>query len=564
VAEEVTILGGYRFVHALVREVLYDGLGANARVGLHRRVAEGLESLYAQDPEPHLAELAHHFLLAAPGGDLARAMDYTTRAGDRAMAQLAFEEAVRHYRRSLATLARREPPEPAARRDLLIELGAALRKAGDPVAAKEAFRDAAELSRRLGDAEKQAEATLGFAGRYWTTGVVDESVIELLEDALAAIGDADTLLRAALLARLATEVYYAPPRGRAEKLSTEAVEITRRLGDKRALASVLDARLGATWGPDNLDERTRLSEEVVELAEQAGDKETALRVQAFHVSCLLEAGDMQATDAELQAARQRAEYLRQPRYLWHINGLRALRALMSGRLEDGQRLIEETLEYGRHADERIARHLYAIQMTTLRYAQARLDELEQTMRAFVDQYPHLHGWRSTLGLLYAELGETDKARTELETVGAGGWTDLPRDSAWLLTIARGADTSALIGDRATAAVLYDLLLPFGTRNVTLGRVASITIGSASRHLGQLATTLGRLDEAADHFEAALEMNGRTGARPWLGLTATDYARMLRARGAGGDRERADELTAHALELASQHGLAIVEQHARGG
>jgi tetratricopeptide (TPR) repeat protein len=95
-------------------------------------------------------------------------------------------------------------------------------------------------------------------------------------------------------------------------------------------------------------------------------------------------------------------------------------------------------------------------------------------------------------------------------------------------------------------------------------VASITIGSASRHLGQLATTLGRLDEAADHFEAALEMNGRTGARPWLGLTATDYARMLRARGAGGDRERADELTAHALELASQHGLAIVEQHARGG
>jgi len=562
VAEEVTVLGGYRFVHALVREVLYDGLGSTARVELHRRVAEGLESLYAQDPEPHLAELAHHFLLAAPGGDLERAMDYTTRAGDRAMAQLAFEEAVRHYRRSLATLERRERSEPAARRDLLIELGAALRKAGDPVAAKEAFHDAAALSRRLGEPEKQAEAALGFAGRYWTTGVVDESVIELLEDALNALGDDDSLLRAALLARLATEVYYAPPRGRADSLSSEAVEITRRIGDDRALASVLDARLGATWGPDNLEERTRLSEEVVELAEQAGDKETALRVRAFHVSCLLEAGDMQAADAELQAARQRAEYLTQPRYLWHVTMLRALRCLMSGRLEDGERLMEDALEFGRHADERIARHLYAIQLTTLRYAQGRLEELEETMRAFVDQYPHLHGWRSTLALLYAELGRNAEARTEFETVGAGGWTDLPRDSAWLLTVCRAADTCSRLGDSAAAAVLYDLLLPFGERNVVLGRVASITIGSASRHLGQLATALGRLDEAAGHFDSAIAMNGRTGARPWLGLTACDYSRMLRARAGPGDAERADELAEHALELAAQHDLVIVEKHAR--
>jgi tetratricopeptide (TPR) repeat protein len=301
---------------------------------------------------------------------------------------------------------------------------------------------------------------------------------------------------------------------------------------------------------------------VVELAEQTGDKETALRVRAFHVSCLLEAGDMAGSDAELHAARQRAEYMRQPRYLWHVTGLRALRSLMSGRLEDGERLMEEALEFGRRADERIARHLYAIQLTTLRYAQARLEELEETMRAFVDQYPHLHGWRSTLGLLYAELGRSAKARTEFETVGAGGWTDLPRDSAWLLTICRAADTCSRLGDRASAAVLYDLLLPFGSRNVVLGRVASITIGSASRHLGQLATTLGRLDEAADHFEAALEMNGRTGARPWLGLTACDYAAMLRDRDGSGDAERAAELVEHALELAEQHGLAIVEKHAR--
>lgn len=564
VAEVVTTLGQYRFVHALVREVLYDSLGSTARVELHRQAAEGLEALYANDPEPHLAELAHHFLLAIPGGDLERAIDYTGRAGDRAMALLAFEEAVRHYRRALDALQRRASAAPAVRRDLLLELGAALRKAGDPVEAKEAFRNAAGLSRRLGEPEKQAQATLGFAGRYWTTGVVDEAVIAMLEDALAALGDEDTLLRAALLARLATEVYYAPPRARAEELSNQAVEITRRIGDDAALATVLDARLGATWGPDNLEERLGVSEEVVNRAERAGDKETGLRVRAFHVSCLLEAGEISRSDAELEAARQRAEYLRQPRYLWHVTGLRALRALMAGRLEDGERLMEEALESGRHADERIARHLYAIQLTTLRYEQGRLEELEKTMRAFVDQYPHLHGWRSTLALLYAELGLEAKARAEFEAVGEGGWAALPRDSAWLLTTCRAADTCAMVGDPEGAATLYELLQPYARRNVVLGRVASISIGSASRHLGQLATTLQRFDEAAAHFDVAVEMNRRMGARPWLALTECDYASMLRARGAEGDRERADALVADALEMSEQFGLGIAEKHARGG
>jgi len=562
VAEVVTVLGRYRFVHALVRELLYDGLGSSAKVELHRRAAEGLESLYADDPEPHLAELAHHFLLAAPGGDLERAIDYTARAGDRAMALLAFEEAVRHYRRALDALERRESPDPAARRDLLLELGAALRKAGDPVEAKAAFRDAVDLSRRLGEAQKQAQATLGFAGRYWTTGVVDESVIAMLEDALAALGDDDSLLRAALLARLATEVYYSPPRERAEALSAEAVEIARRIGDDGPLAAVLDARLGATWAPDNLDERLRLSEEVVQLAERTGDKETALRVRAFHVTCLLEAGDVASSDAELEAARQRAEYLRQPRYLWHVTGLRALRALMAGRLADAESLMEEALEAGRHADERIARHLYGIQLTTLRYAQGRLEELEPIISAFVDRYPHLHGWRSTLALLYAELGRQGRAEAELEMVGAGGWVELPRDSAWLLTLCRAADARSRLGAAEGVETLYELLVPYRSRNVVLGRVASMAIGSAARHLGQLATTLSRFDEAAQHFEAALDMNRRMGARPWLGLTECDYARMLRVRDRGHDRRRAGELVQHALQTADELGLGLLEKHAR--
>ena len=49
------------------RETLYEEIPAAHRARLHRRVAEVLEALYAIDPEPHRAEVAHHRALAEQG-----------------------------------------------------------------------------------------------------------------------------------------------------------------------------------------------------------------------------------------------------------------------------------------------------------------------------------------------------------------------------------------------------------------------------------------------------------------------------------------------------------------
>jgi hypothetical protein len=48
-----------------------------------------------------------------------------------------------------------------------------------------------------------------------------------------------------------------------------------------------------------------------------------------------------------------------------------------------------------------------------------------------------------------------------------------------------------------------------------------------------------------------------GARPWLAHTQYDYARMLLARGAAGDRERAEELLASATALAQALGMTAL-------
>ena len=57
----------------------------------------------------------------------------------------------------------------------------------------------------------------------------------------------------------------------------------------------------------------------------------------------------------------------------------------------------------------------------------------------------------------------------------------------------------------------------------------VGLGPVARYLGICAATTGRWDEAAAHFEDAMAMNERLGARPLLAHTQAHYGRMLHAR-----------------------------------
>ena len=81
IAEVPDAVGLYSFCHALIRETLYDDLSRTRRVHLHREIGLALESQCGDDPGLRLGELSYHFLQAAPGGDLERAMLYATRRG---------------------------------------------------------------------------------------------------------------------------------------------------------------------------------------------------------------------------------------------------------------------------------------------------------------------------------------------------------------------------------------------------------------------------------------------------------------------------------------------------
>ena len=160
----------------------------------------------------------------------------------------------------------------------------------------------------------------------------------------------------------------------------------------------------------------------------------------------------------------------------------------------------------------------------------------------------------------AALGYEAESREALEALAADGFASLPFDEEWLVGVGRIAEAAAILGEARGMTVLYERLLPYG------GRLAvsypEISTGSVARHLGLLAATMERFDEAEGHFEHALEVNARIGARPWLAYTQQDYARMLVARNGSGDAERAETLVRQARTGFDELGMPHLPSRAR--
>ena len=115
----------YTFKHALIQDTAYGSLLKSVRRRLHGRIAQALEKEFPHRVEAEPELVAYHLTEA---GEEERSIGYWQRAGERANAHVAHEEAIQHLRRGLALL---EHLDEGADRDqrelgLYVELGQAL------------------------------------------------------------------------------------------------------------------------------------------------------------------------------------------------------------------------------------------------------------------------------------------------------------------------------------------------------------------------------------------------------------------------------------------------------
>ncbi|MEW6473927.1 MAG: BTAD domain-containing putative transcriptional regulator [Actinomycetota bacterium] len=546
-----------RFAHALVRATLYDGLTVARRLTLHRRVAEAIEAAHAADLGEHLPALAHHYARAAEGAaDIARAVDYAVRAGDRALAQLANDEAVGYYQQALGLLEVTAGPGDDRRRlELLIALGEAQRRAGDP-AHRDTLLEAGRLAARLGNADAVARAALANQrGMFSRFGGVDTDRVVAFEEALAAIGPADTAVRARLLGSLASELYWANDLRRHE-VGREALAIARRLGDAVTLAETIARVWLPIWDPAGAAERAALADELEGLASETRDPVVGFQAGFAVFLTNLQLAHIERATAGMQRCRQVAEQLGQPVLRWLAAMEEAHHTGLTGHPEEARRLVGEARRLGEAAGQPDSGVYHDGSIACIAGPlQGRFDEalaLAAARRSLVV-------FRAGKAWFATEMGHLDEARTIVDELRADNFALVPRNHNWFQTLGFLSRAAVLLGDRQAMADLYDLLLP---NRSELTVTISFSLWPVAHELGLLASGLGHFDDAERHFADATEIESRIGARSLAAHTQLEWGRMLLVRGQPADAERARTLLVEAAATARDLGLGKVERDTR--
>jgi DNA-binding CsgD family transcriptional regulator len=553
---EETAEGHYQFTHNLIRMTLYDELRTARRRSLHRAVGKAIEALHRADGDGFLPELARHFQVA---GDTGRAIDYATRAGRRAEALLAFEDAVDFFQAAIDALEQQAEPNGAVRCQLLLLLGEAQRKANVFQGALETFRNAAELAAASGESELYARAALAYEQATWRSLIpMDPKPGVLLKRALEQLSEAQAAIRTQVISALARALLYDGAEAEAKLQGQRAIAMVRQLDDPGVQAACYHSLIDVVGGQGS-DESLRFAADAVVAAHRAGNLEMAYLSHGWRFISFMEGGEIGLAEVELEAAARLDARLRQRTYAFAILLNRIMLALMRGEFAETERLIVRAmaLHRGMPANE----EMLSVLIFSLRREQGRLAELRPVLSAFLGQSAAASVWQPGLALLYLEVDRRDAARIEFEHMAGGNFSAVQRDGRWSLSMVYLCEVCVALGDTVRAGELYALLVSHAGRNIVGGRL--VCFGSADRFLGLLCATMSRWPEAERHFEAALAMNQKIGAHAPLAHTRHDYAAMLLARDLPGDRERAAALLQLSLESARASGMCRLEERATG-
>jgi hypothetical protein len=178
----------YDFSHDLLRETAYAAISPPRRWLLHRRIAQGLELLHAEDIDAVAAQLAEQY---ARGGRPARALAYYQRAAEIAASRFAYAEAVRLHEKALSIIA----AMPASRNRDTREL-AVLEAMAAPLNARDGFssarlQQALERSIALAESLGRTGSTVSGMTALWASRFVQGRTADSYQIANRALALAD-------------------------------------------------------------------------------------------------------------------------------------------------------------------------------------------------------------------------------------------------------------------------------------------------------------------------------------------------------------------------------------
>ncbi len=299
-------LSSYTFRHHLVRQYLYQSIDRSRRAYFHEDVAKALETLYADQDDDILGQLAYHYREA---GTTEVALQYAIRAGDRASRLYANADAVGHYTSAISLV-----PEVGADSHQLIEVygrrGRALELAGQSQKALANYEEMETIGRQRDD---------------------------------------NALLLAALTAQSVLlaipTVTYDPEKGR--RLAGTALGLARAAGDRAAEARVLWSLLLISRYTGRPNEAVAYGEELLVSARQLASHEQLAFILHDLAGVYWISGNLAKAEESYAEARGLWQELGNLPMLANTLGNNAQQSLAAGELSQALQLSDEALSIGR-------------------------------------------------------------------------------------------------------------------------------------------------------------------------------------------------------------------------
>jgi len=537
--------GSMTFAHALVRSTLLDELSTTRRVRLHRRVGEALE----RRPHASAGELAHHFAEAATAGVADKAVMHARRAAAEALDRLAYDEAI-HYLSMALEACEALDDEGRTKYAVLAARGFARLLSGDQDGGRADAVAAADGARAIGDAALLAEAGMAYQGwvGQWATPA-DPVAVELMEEGLAGLAEEAPVTRARATAMLALAKLLLPGDD-SLRLAQEAEQLARAAHDDEALAYSLAAWAWALRGRGQPDELLRVASLGVEhaTAESRPDWELTPR---YHLGAArIALGDLTGAGAEYASTAAIPNNLHD----WSARSFAATRAIADGRFDEADGLIEAASAVGSALGDtseacRCISHIWlAISRGNVDDADRWATRLGETSWGLVSPWPVV---------VLAEHGDLVGAADALDRFEREAYPLVPLVIADQVTHTRSRIATLVGGAERASRIRPDVERYAGQ---IVGSDVFIA-GAGDREIGNVALVEGKVDEAVPLLEAGLEQVERLGLRALIVEHRVDLARALLARGAPGDRDRAQAILSDALETARGLGLARCERDA---
>jgi DNA-binding SARP family transcriptional activator len=494
-ADHPSLSGNVRFTHALVARALEAELGSRAAETLHARAFEAMLAAQVTPPVELAPQLARH---AELGGLLGEAQRWATSAGELALSELAPHEAVRWFGRAVDLASSLAAPD-AERADLLVRLGEAATRAGQPDAL-ETIRRGAELAQACG-----ADATLIRAALATTRGSLRSlwsgEQLAIVEAAFARAERSDLETRARLTALLAQSLEHTGQHGRRQAMALEALELARSSLDPTLVARVASDVLYALWTPGASSARAELAAEATAIADEADDPHMAFVVHHVSYGTAVCVGDASRAARHLGRLHDIADQIGEPLMRWHVGIIDTFVATMAARFEEAERIANATWELGAQIGDPDAFGVFAGQFFFLRTFAGRHAELFPIVQQMMDNDPHVKPlFRAAHALVCSELGRPEVGEAVLADAMAAGLDAISQDSFGSTTLIAHAVLAIELDDVTAAEWLFPAIAPLAGE-VSFNGVTSQ--GPVSAYVGKLASLLGQHGDAERHLLDAL-------------------------------------------------------------